>query len=108
MLLSPNEIKNRALAFSKEWGSDFSEDAEAKVFSDAVATQSLGKLQNTTHSDLHKEFIIDKNTAGEYMAKVLGYKLKEAPSDDTDPKLSEFLKNILKSIKQRLEIYQKF
>ena len=42
------------------------------------------------------------------MAKVLEYKLKEAPSDDTDPKLSEFLKNILKSIKQRLEIYQKF
>jgi hypothetical protein len=34
MLLSLNEIRNRALAFSKEWENDFSEDAEAKTFWD--------------------------------------------------------------------------
>lgn len=34
-MISPNEIKNRALAFSKEWANDFSEDAEAKSFWDA-------------------------------------------------------------------------
>lgn len=34
MILSVTEIKNRALAFSKEWENDFSEDAEAKSFWD--------------------------------------------------------------------------
>ena len=81
---------------------------QAKVFSSAIETRSLGKIQNTTRPDLHKEFIIDKDTAGEYMAKVLGYKLKDSPGDSTDPKLSEFLKKILGSIKQKLEIYKKF
>ena len=33
-MISPNEIKNRALAFSKEWERDYSEDAEAKSFWD--------------------------------------------------------------------------
>lgn len=81
---------------------------QAKVFSSAIETQSLGKLQNTTHPDLHKEFIIDKNTAAEYMAKVLGYKLDDAPGDSSDPKLSEFMKTILQSIKQKLAIFKKF
>ena len=34
MPLSWNEIKSRALAFSKEWENDISEDAEAKSFWD--------------------------------------------------------------------------
>jgi len=34
MILSLNEIKNRALAFSKEWERDYNEDAEAKSFWD--------------------------------------------------------------------------
>ncbi len=34
MILSPNEIKNRALAFSKEWMFEEKEDAEAKTFWD--------------------------------------------------------------------------
>jgi hypothetical protein len=34
MLLSPNEIKNRALAFSAEWVLEDKEDAEAKTFWD--------------------------------------------------------------------------
>ena len=34
MPLSWNEIKNRALAFSKNWEDDFSENAEAKSFWD--------------------------------------------------------------------------
>src|SRR3989344_1031352 len=34
-MISPNEIKNRALDFSKEWKDDFNEKAEAKSFWDA-------------------------------------------------------------------------
>ena len=34
MLISKNEIKRRALAFSKEWENETSEDAEAKSFWD--------------------------------------------------------------------------
>lgn len=34
MVLSWNEIKDRALKFSKEWENDFNEDAEAKSFMD--------------------------------------------------------------------------
>ena len=34
MLLSLNEIRNRALAFSKEWEREYNEDAEAKSFWD--------------------------------------------------------------------------
>ena len=34
MALSWNEIKQRALEFSKEWEHDFNEDAEAKSFMD--------------------------------------------------------------------------
>ena len=83
---------------------------QAKVFGDAIQTQSLGKLQNTTRPDLHKEFIIDKDKAGEYMAKILGYDLKNAPSDgyEDTKKLSEFMKSILHSIKQKLAIFSKF
>jgi hypothetical protein len=33
-MISPNEIKNRALAFSKEWEREYGEDAEAKSFWD--------------------------------------------------------------------------
>ncbi len=35
MALSWNEIKERAVTFSKEWENDFNEDAEAKSFMDA-------------------------------------------------------------------------
>ena len=35
MALSWNEIKERAVSFSKEWENDFNEDAEAKSFMDA-------------------------------------------------------------------------
>jgi len=31
-MISPNEIKNRALVFSKEWERDYNEDAETKSF----------------------------------------------------------------------------
>ena len=34
MALSWNEIKERAIAFSKEWENDFNENAEAKSFMD--------------------------------------------------------------------------
>jgi hypothetical protein len=35
MALSWNEIKSRAIEFSKEWENDFNEHAEAKSFMDA-------------------------------------------------------------------------
>ena len=35
MALSWNEIKTRAIEFSKEWENDFNEHAEAKSFMDA-------------------------------------------------------------------------
>ena len=36
-MISRNEIRNRARAFSKEWERDFNEDAEAKSFWDTTA-----------------------------------------------------------------------
>jgi len=36
MALSWNEIKDRAIAFSKEWKDDFNEDAEGKTFMDEL------------------------------------------------------------------------
>ncbi len=35
MALSWNEVKGRAIEFSKEWQNDFNEEAEAKSFMDA-------------------------------------------------------------------------
>jgi len=81
-------------------------DEQKKGFNDAILMNQISKLENV--KALHKEFILDKDEAGEYMAKVLGYKLEEAPADGNDSKNSEFVKNILKSIKQKLEVFKKF
>jgi len=39
MPLSWNEIKNRALAFSKTWEDDCSEDAEAKSYTSTLSVK---------------------------------------------------------------------
>ncbi len=47
MALSWNEIKSRAVEFSKEWENDFNEHAEAKSFMDAffnVCGSSRGRV----------------------------------------------------------------
>lgn len=40
--LSWNEIRSRALAFSKEWANETSEDAEAKAFWDSFLATNAG------------------------------------------------------------------
>ncbi len=80
---------------------------QKQVFGDDFSRKGLGKLQNTTRPDIYKEFMIDKDKAGEYMAKILGYNLEDAPEDGQDKRNSEFIKNTLKSIKQKLDIFKK-
>lgn len=87
---------------------DLLTDEQKKVFGDASTRKSLGKLQTTTHPNIYNEFMIDQNTTSEYMAKVLGYDLKNAPDNEDPQKLSEFMKTMLQSIKQKLSIFNKF
>lgn len=79
---------------------------QKESFASATWKKQMGKNENI--KTLHKEFIIDPDESAEYMAEVLGYNLKDAPSDGSDPKNKEFIKNILKSIKQKLEVFKKF
>ena len=79
---------------------------QTEVFASATWRKSMGKNNNI--KALHKEFIIDSDDAGEYMAKILGYDYKNAPDNEDSQKLSEFMKNILQSIKQRLSVFNKF
>lgn len=46
MLLSWNEIKSRAVEFSKEWENDFNEHAEAKSFMDAFFNPTAPTIHN--------------------------------------------------------------
>lgn len=79
---------------------------QKKVFSDATLMKQISKLESV--KALHKEFILDKDEASEYMAKILGYNLNDAPTDGNESKNSDFVKNILKSVKQKLEVFKKF
>lgn len=81
-------------------------DEQKQSFSNATWKRQVGKIQFV--KEKNPEFIIDPNEAGEYMAKILGYKLSEAPSDEMDPKRSEFLQKILDSIKTKIGILKKF
>jgi len=49
MPLSWNEIKTRALAFSKEWQNETSEDAEAKTFWDGFFQYLWRSPQTSRH-----------------------------------------------------------
>jgi hypothetical protein len=81
-------------------------DEQKKSFSNSTWKRQVGKIQSV--KDKNPEFILDPDEAGEYMAKILGYKLSDAPRDGSDPKRSEFLEKILDSIKTKLDIFKKF
>lgn len=81
-------------------------DEQKQVFSSAIWKKQAGKLDAV--KDKNKEFILNQDEAGDYMAKILGYKLSDAPGDGSDPKRVEFLEKILNSIKTKLDIFKKF
>lgn len=81
-------------------------DEQKQSFSNSTWKRQVGKIQSV--KDKNPEFIIDPDEAGEYMAKILGYKLSDAPGDGMDSKRSEFLQKILESIKTKLDIFKKF
>ncbi len=81
-------------------------DEQKQSFSNATWKRQVGKIQSV--KEKNPEFIIDPDEAGEYMAKILGYKLSEAPSDGMDSKRVEFLQKILDQIKTKLNIFNKF
>jgi hypothetical protein len=65
MALSWNEIKDRAIAFSKEWENDFNEDAEAKSFMDeffgvfGVPRRRVASFETFVHKGNGKQGFID-------------------------------------------------
>jgi hypothetical protein len=65
MTLSWNEIKERAVKFSKEWENDFNEDAEAKSFMDDFFTvfgtsrRRLGSFEKNVKKEDGKQGFID-------------------------------------------------
>lgn len=74
-------------------------DEQKQFFSNETWKKQIGKLQEVKSKN--PEFILDKDEAGEYMAKVLDYKLIDAPLFGDDPRRSEFLQKILDQIKKR-------
>ena len=81
-------------------------DEQKQYFSNATWKKQVGNLKEV--ADKHPEFILNQDEAGEYMAKILGYKLSDAPGDGSDPRRPEFLQKILDSIKTKLDIFKKF
>lgn len=65
MALSWNEIKEKAVKFSKEWENDFNEDAEAKSFMDAffdvfgTSRRRLGTFESKVKKEDGKQGFID-------------------------------------------------
>lgn len=66
-MISINEIKNRALAFSKEWDRDYNEDAEAKSFWDGFF-DVFGVSRRRVASF---EFLVKKQDGGQGYIDVL-------------------------------------
>jgi len=81
-------------------------DEQKQYFSNATWKKQVGKLKEV--ADKHPEFILNQDEAGEYMAKILGYKLSEAPGDGYDPKRTEFIEKIIDSIKIKINRYYFF
>jgi hypothetical protein len=67
MALSWNEIKDRAVKFSKEWKNDFNEDAEAKSFMDdffnvfGVPRRRVASFETHVKKDGGKQGFIDSS-----------------------------------------------
>lgn len=81
-------------------------DEQKQSFSNATWKRQVGKIQSV--KEKNSEFIIDPDEAGEYMAKILGYKISDAPGDGMDPKRLEFLQKMLDQLKTKLNIFKKF
>lgn len=77
-------------------------DEQKKSFSNSTWKRQVGKIQSV--KDKNPEFILDPDEASEYMAKILGYRISDAPGDGVDPKRLEFLQKILDQIKTKLNI----
>lgn len=73
MALSWNEVKDRAVKFSKEWEHDFNEDAEAKTFMDSffnvfgVSRRRVGTFEENVYKQGHKQGFIDFLWKGEIL-----------------------------------------
>ncbi len=65
MALSWNEIKERAVTFSKEWEKDFNERAEAKSFMDAffnvfgINRRRVATFESNVKNEIGKQGFID-------------------------------------------------
>lgn len=65
MALSWNEIKSRAIEFSKEWENDFNEHAEAKSFMDAffnvfgIPRRRVATFEEFVRNEAGKQGFID-------------------------------------------------
>jgi len=81
-------------------------EEQKKVFADPVWKSKFSK--NEQIKNANKDFILNPDEAGEYMAKVLNYDMKDAPEDSSSTQNPEFIKKILDSIKQKLDIVKKF
>ena len=117
MALSWNEIKDRALQFSKEWKDDFNEDAEAKSFMDdffnvfGVPRRRVATFEKKIKKEDGKQGYIDLLWKGTILIefKSRGKDLDKAHQQAKDyfPGLkdSELPKYILVSDFQRFRLY---
>ena len=76
MALSWNEIKDRALQFSKEWEGTTSEDAEAKSFLDAffyvfgISRKKVGSFEHKVKKISDKDGYIDLLWKGQILIEM--------------------------------------
>jgi hypothetical protein len=117
MALSWNEIKSRAIEFSKEWENDFNEHAEAKSFMDAffnvfgISRKRVGTFEQAVKKEDGKQGFIDFLWKGVILIefKSRGKNLEKAHTQAKDYfsgiKESELPKYILVCDFQRFRLY---
>lgn len=117
MPLSWNEIKARAVAFSKEWEDESSEDAEAKTFYDSffnvfgISRRRVASFEYSVRKADNKQGFVDVLWKGNILVehKSRGKDLNKAYKQATDyfPGLkdSELPKYILVSDFQRFRLF---
>ena len=117
LVISLNEIRNRALAFSKEWEREYNEDAEAKSFWDGffavfgVSRRRVASFEWPVKKLDHKQGFIDVLWKGIMLAehKSRGKDLEKAYSQAKDyfPGLrdAELPRYIIVSDFERIKLY---
>ncbi len=117
MILNWNEIKERAIAFSKEWENDFNEDAEAKSFMDGffnvfgIPRRRVASFETFVRKENGKQGFIDLLWKGNLLIefKSKGKDLEKAHQQAKDyfPGLKdhELPKYILVSDFERFKLY---